>query len=184
MDINLLVKLTSRAWSLPILAAFDQGVAGRQAPLLAATGAGRTAFAASLERLIELGLVERNPGHGHPLRPEFRLTPAGEGAAASASRILRASQDTQGLVLLRRTWTLPILALTEQPRRFSALRSDLGTITDRALSTSLQRLEDRSWVQRDIDLSGRAPFPTYRAVNHGMNIHHAIGLDRQSAVLG
>ena len=82
MDINLLVKLSSRAWSLPILAQIARGVACRQAPLIAATGAGRTAFGASLTHLIDLKLLERNPGHGHPLRPEFRLTPAGQAAAA------------------------------------------------------------------------------------------------------
>ena len=69
MDMEFLVKLTARAWSLSILARLDAGVPGRQAPLLAATGAGRTAFAQSLAHLHALGLLERNPGHGHlPLK--------------------------------------------------------------------------------------------------------------------
>ena len=74
MDINLLVKITQRAWSMNILALMHEGTAGRQATLLAKTGAGRTAFAQSLHHLIELNLVQRNPGHGHPLRPEYILT--------------------------------------------------------------------------------------------------------------
>ena len=37
MDIETLVKLTSRSWSLNILALLHSGVPGRQAPLLAAT---------------------------------------------------------------------------------------------------------------------------------------------------
>ncbi|NRB01490.1 MAG: winged helix-turn-helix transcriptional regulator, partial [Rhodobacteraceae bacterium] len=115
MDIILLVKLSARAWSLPILAAFHRGVAGRQAPLLTATGAGRTAFAASLEHLIELGLVERNPGHGHPLRPEFRLTEKGRAAAEAAGEIYGVVSDDAGAAVLRRSWTLPILALTGAP---------------------------------------------------------------------
>ncbi len=141
MDINLLVKLTARAWSLPILASLHQGVPGRQAPLLAATGAGRTAFAASLAHLLQLGLLERNPGHGHPLRPEFRLTATGQEAAAMAARLLGTVACAEG-ALLRRSWTVPILALTGQPRRFSAIRSELSPITDRALSASLKQLED------------------------------------------
>lgn len=87
MDISLFVNITSRAWALPILSNLHTGVAGRQAPLLAATGASRTAFAQSMEHLISIGLLERNPGHGHPLRPEFRLTPSGIKAAAIAHKI-------------------------------------------------------------------------------------------------
>ncbi|MEM9573114.1 MAG: winged helix-turn-helix transcriptional regulator [Pseudomonadota bacterium] len=175
MDITTLVKLTSRAWSLNILALMHEGLPGRQAPLLAATSASRTAFGSSLEHLVKLGLLERNPGHGHPLRPEFRLTPSGVTAAKIASRIVRAVPDDDAFVLLRRNWSVPILALTERPRRFSALKSQLA-VTDRALSHSLQQLEEREWLQRDINVSDRQPHPVYRAVNAGLQINRAIGL--------
>ena len=59
MDIKLLVNLSSRAWSLNILALLHTGVPGRQAPLLAATSASRTSFASSLEHLVQLGLLEK-----------------------------------------------------------------------------------------------------------------------------
>ena len=84
MDIKSLVNLTSRAWCLNILALMATGTPGRQAPLLAATSASRTSFAASLEHLFQLNLLERNPGHGHPLRPEFRLTRTGAEYAMTA----------------------------------------------------------------------------------------------------
>ena len=176
MDIRTLVKLTSRAWSLSILAALHAGVPGRQAPLLKAAGSSRTAFASSLEHLVELELLERNPGHGHPLRPEFRLTQDGVKAAELASQIVKTVPDASEFTLLRRNWTLPILALTKTPRRFSGLRSDLVTVTDRALSKSLHQLEAQDWLQRDIDLSGRAPFPTYRAINRGIEVSQFIDL--------
>ena len=176
MDMGDLVKLTSRAWSLNILAALHAGTPGRQAPLLAATSASRTSFAASLDHLVDLGLVERNPGYGHPLRPEFRLTPAGAEVAETASRLVKAVPDDGDFALLRRSWTVPILALTHSPRRFSAIKTDLVTITDRALSASLRQLEAQDWLRRSIDTSTRAPFPTYRAVNRGLRINRAIGL--------
>lgn len=171
-----LVKLTARAWSLKILASLHSGVPGRQAPLLASTSASRSSFAASLEHLVRLGLLERNPGHGHPLRPEFRLTRTGAKAAETASRIVKAVPDDREFALLRRSWTVPILALTDTPQRFSAIKSDLTPITDRALSTSLHRLEAREWLLRDIDTSNRVPFPTYRAVNKGIKINRAVNL--------
>ncbi len=176
MDISALVKLTSRAWSLNILALMQDGVPGRQAPLLAACGAGRTSFSASLKHLIEIGLLERNPGHGHPLRPEFQLTQAGAEAARIASAIADIVPDKKGAALLRKSWTIPILALTAAPQRFSALRSGLLTITDRALSASLRQLEEQEWIKRTIDTSERVPFPIYSAVNAGMQINRIIDL--------
>lgn len=176
MDINLLVNLTARAWSLDILAQLQAGVPGRQAPLLAATGAGRGAFRASLEHLVDLHLLERNPGHGHPLRPEFRLTDAGADAAKMAARIVAVVPDGDTSSLVRRRWTVPVLALTERPQRFSAIRLQLTPITDRALSTSLGQLEARHWVQRDIDTTTRRPFPVYRATHQGRDIAQAVAI--------
>lgn len=176
MDIETLVKLTSRAWSLKILALLRSGVPGRQAPLLAATNASRTSFSSSLDHLVTLGLLERNPGHGHPLRPEFRLTRHGIAVAETAGRIVAAVPGDDGLALVRRTWTVPVLAVTATPRRFSSIRADLGTITDRALSNSLHRLEAEEWLRRDIETSERLPYPTYRAINQGIEINQAVGL--------
>lgn len=166
MDIETFVNTTSRAWAIPILANLHAGVAGRQAPLLAATGASRTAFAQSMEHLISLGLLERNPGYGHPLRPEFRLTKLGVSAAAIANKIqsVTAEEDQD---LLRRSWTLPILTAIHRPSHFNDIKRNLKTITDRALSQSLKTMEVRSWVQRNVDDSARPPRSIYCAVNTG-----------------
>ncbi|WP_121063739.1 winged helix-turn-helix transcriptional regulator [Chachezhania antarctica] len=170
MDIDQLVNITSRAWSLPILASLGAGTPGRQAPLLAATGANRTAFAQSMAHLVALGLVERTPGHGHPLRPEFRLTAAGAGVAVMAQRILSVGE---GAELLRRTWTVPVLAVCQRPRHFSQIKRDLGPITDRALSGALKQLHGHRWLQRETDTEQYPPRPLYRAANAGVEIAHA-----------
>ena len=172
MYIELLVNITSRAWAIPILSSLHTGVAGRQAPLLAATGASRTAFAQSMEHLIMMGLLERNPGHGHPLRPEFRLTSLGCSAAAVAHEFQtaagKADQD-----LLRRSWTLPVLTSLGTPHRFNDIKRNLPSISDRALSQSLKTMEVRSWVCRSIDDSARPPRSVYAAVNAGAVISRA-----------
>ncbi|MEP3045423.1 MAG: winged helix-turn-helix transcriptional regulator [Roseibium sp.] len=178
MEIASLVNLTSKAWSLKILALMHSGVPGRQAPLLSAAQANRASFAASLQHLIQLGLLEKNPGHGHPLRPEFRLTPTGKQAAEMASRIVQHASGEQALATIRRSWTVPILAVTQSPIRFSNIKSGLGPITDRALSKSLGVLEEQDWLKRDIDISQRSPFPTYQAVNAGKEINRAIAMMR------
>jgi len=176
MDLALLVNLTSKAWSLKILALLHSGVPGRQAPLIAAANASRTSFASSLDHLVQLGLLEKNPGHGHPLRPEFRLTHSGAMVAGMASRIVEIVPDDDAFAIVRRSWAVPILAVTESPKRFSIIKSGLGAITDRALSKSLWVLEEQEWLKREIDVSQRSPFPTYQAVNVGRKINRAIGL--------
>ncbi|APG47622.1 winged helix-turn-helix transcriptional regulator [Phaeobacter porticola] len=174
MYIGLFVNITSRAWALPILAHLHAGIPGRQASLLAATGAGRTAFVQSMDHLITIGLVERNPGHGHPLRPEFRLTQMGISAAKLASQINRVSkEEDQGL--LRRSWTLPVLASLHTPRHFIEIKRDLAPITDRALSQSLKTLEARNWVCRQIDELTRPPRSRYSAVSTGSIISEVTG---------
>lgn len=93
-----------------------------------------------------------------------------------AGRIMENVLDDDAFVVIRRSWAVPILAVTDVPARFSHIKSELGGITDRALSQSLCVLEDRAWLKREIDVSQRSPFPTYRAVNAGKTINQAIGL--------
>lgn len=166
MDITTLVNATSRAWAMPILSSLHSGIAGRQAPLLAATGASRTAFAQSLNHLIELGFLERNPGYGHPLRPEFRLTDLGRTVAAIADKIERVSTEGDW-PLLRRSWTLPVLTSLYKPSHFNDIKRRLPTITDRALSQSLKSLEANDWVCRSVDGGARPPRSIYSSVNTG-----------------
>ena len=169
MNINLFVNITSRAWALPILAKLHSGIPGRQATLLTATGASRSAFTQSMEHLIKIGLLERNPGYGHPLRPEFRLTPVGQTAAIIANKILDVSEEDEQ-DLLRRSWTLPVLATLQKPSQFSEIKRSLLTISDRALSQSLRRMEDRRWVHRCVENATRPPMPLYNAINTGAMI--------------
>lgn len=176
MDINDLVKVTSKAWTLTILSLMRSGVPGRQAPLLAASGASRSAFTQSLRHLVEIGMLERNPGHGHPLRPEYRLTRLGESMAAFAHRIheLVPQKDR---AFLRKTWTLPILATLQSPRRFNEIAGRLPSISDRALSQSLKSLEDHGWVRRSVSDESRPPRPIYSTANVGAGISRIFGIE-------
>lgn len=173
MDMKVFVNITSRAWAMPILSNLHSGIAGRQAPLLAATGASRTAFAQSMDHLIELGLLERNPGYGHPLRPEFRLTGLGRTVAAIADKIHGVSTE-EDWPLLRRSWTLPVLTSLHKPSHFADIKRRLPTITDRALSQSLKSMEARDWVCRSVDEGTRPPRSIYSAVNTGDLISQVI----------
>ena len=172
MDIGRFVKLCERAWALPILAALNDGISGRQAALITATGAGRTAFANSLDHLFDLGMIERNPGHGHPLRPEFRLTEDGKRAARMATVLTSASQSHQ--MLMRRSWTLPVLHCLRDDVHFGGIRAQLGGITDKALSDTLKRLEGAQLVRREVDAAARPPRPLYHLTPPGREISQTL----------
>ena len=172
MYINLLVNITSRAWTIPILAQLDAGIPGRQAPLLVATGAGRTAFAQSMDHLIKIGMIERNPGYGHPLRPEFRLTQMGKPVAKLARQINHISQK-EDQDLLRRSWTVPVLACLHSMHHFAEIKYELLPITDRALSQTLKTMETRNWVCREVDVLTRPPRSRYAAISTGKLISEA-----------
>ncbi len=175
MYINSFVNITSRAWAIPILASLHNGISGRQAPLLTATGASRTAFSQSMDHLIQSGLIARNPGFGHPLRPEFILTKQGAEAAEIADKI-QSVTPLEEHALIRRAWTLPVLATLRNSRRFGEIKQELSLITDRALSQSLALMEQKKWLAREVDLKARPPTPIYLAANTGMKISQAIGI--------
>jgi DNA-binding HxlR family transcriptional regulator len=75
----------------------------------------------TLTWMIRQGWIQRNPGYGHPLRPEYVLRPRG-------ARIARAV----GL------------------DRFSLIRAALPRVTPRALAEALRRLEEADLVNRDV----------------------------------
>lgn len=116
-------------------------------------------------------MIERNPGHGHPLRPEFRLTDQGRVVAARATKITELAADD---ALLRRTWTIPILATTTRPRYFGEIKQSLGNITDRSLSKSLKSLEGHQWLDREVMTNIHPPRPVYHAKNIGKRIANAV----------
>ena len=162
MNIALAVNLSSRAWCLPILTHMQDGVPGRQAQLIAACAAPRNSFGQSLSHLFEMKLLERTPGHGHPLRPEFRLTKTGGAVAAEAAQIWHVFPEEQRK-LLQKTWILPLVLVAQSPVTNKALKTALAPITDRALSLALKRLETAGLMQRSIAPDARPARPVYHA---------------------
>ncbi len=170
MDKTLFVKLCSRRWSLTALALIASGVQARVSPVAHAAGCGRTAMTASFERLLELGLMVRSPGHGHPLRPEFMLSAEGREIAKWALQLETLLDDDVDRRRVRRAWTLPILFELNEPRRFNELRKALKPITDRALTLALTDCVDAGWIERIVDAETSPPAVSYRAIGKGADI--------------
>lgn len=156
-----LFTLTGGRWHLPLLAAISrQGE--RSAVLLARLGLSRSMLKRSLAALVEGGWVTANPGHGHPLRPEWKLTDKGLSTLPGLQALMDAAAacglnpDSAG------RWHLPLLAaLAGKELPFSTLESQLSPISPRALSQALKRAIALGHVDRRIE-AGFPPTPLYR----------------------
>ncbi len=164
MDKIAFVKLCSRSWSVRALALMAEGVPARVSPVAHAAGTGRTAMTTSFRHLVEIGLLRRASGHGHPLRPEFELTQEGERTARWGRHLGQLLDDQEAWQLIKFSWTLPVLAALKHRDRFNDLATALNPITDRALAQTLARLEESGWVERSVDATARPPIVRYNAI--------------------
>jgi DNA-binding HxlR family transcriptional regulator len=110
----------------------------------------------------------RNPGHGHPLRPEYVLTPEGARLAAGAEPLL-AVQAQLGLMPGTLTcWGMPLICtIGSGQARFNELAKTLTTATPRAISQGLQTLSANNLVLRQV-LDGRPPASLYSLTPNGI----------------
>jgi DNA-binding HxlR family transcriptional regulator len=146
-----LVALFHNRWSVPILAELHRQRGSRFVTLARTLGMSRESLRRTLAALIDGGLVGRNPGYGHPLRPEYVLTRTGESLARACGplveRLRRSHLEDVGL----KKWSMPVVfALGEGPRRFSELREQLLGISPRALALALKDLEAAGLVDRRV----------------------------------
>lgn len=167
---ELLQSLARPRWLLPVLARFD-GVPGlRFAELLGRLGLPRDSLVRTLELAQGQGWIVRNPGHGHPLRPEYILTAEGRAVAEIASQ-LGARLEAAGLApgdLTR--WSLPALrALALGAERFNDLARALAPASPRALSQTLHMLLANGLVAREV-ADGFPPSSRYRLSEQGRAI--------------
>ena len=138
-----------------------EGVSGRISPLAAAAGCGRTSMSASVEHLVFLGLLEINPGHGHPLRPEYRFTERGSSIAEWTLELHSIAKSDVEKALLRNKWSLPLVSCIPDEVRYSEIRRQLVPVTDRALSAGLGRLTDSRWIRRSVGERISPPMVSY-----------------------
>ncbi len=158
--------LCSKAWALQILVALAQGHDPRISPIAHHLGAGRTALTASIQHLITLGYLRRASGHGHPLRPAFKLTVKGQTVADWATQ-LDSILTPKDWPIARKSWTLPVLRMANTASRFSEFRSQLKPVTDRALSETLKTLGENNWIERQVDADVMPPRVTYSPLGTG-----------------
>jgi DNA-binding HxlR family transcriptional regulator len=142
-----LIALFHHRWSAPVLAELLRQKGSRFAALAGTLGVGSDSLRRALDSLLALGLVARNPGYGHPLRPEYVLTDQGKRVAQRCAKLLATSEDE----LLLRKWSLPVLAALGRPARFSELRAAVPGVTPRARARARTELQAADLVERRVE---------------------------------
>jgi DNA-binding HxlR family transcriptional regulator len=151
--------LTHNRWALPILAKVRRDHGCKLVTLTRQLGASPASVKRALTRLAELDLVVRNPGYGHPMRPEYVLGGAGRGAAELPGELVAWSARIDPDVLNK--WQLPVLvALGPHVRRFGQVRGQLPGATPRAVTLALKSHAALGLVSRRVQ-DGYPPSPIY-----------------------
>jgi DNA-binding HxlR family transcriptional regulator len=156
-----LSDLFHRRWAVPAIAALYRTRGAKLVSLVSTLGATRAALKQTLAPLIRMGLVMRNPGYGHPMRPEYLLTArgmqVGPGCCALVERLEELGLESIGL----KKWSMPVLAALDKGQRFGALRAALPGLTDRALTLALKNLTAAELASRLV-MDGYPPTTFYQ----------------------
>ncbi|NML06915.1 winged helix-turn-helix transcriptional regulator [Sphingomonas sp. G-3-2-10] len=174
LDETTLRMLTANRWAMPVMALLSREHGSRFAVIAARFGLSSHSLTRCLQHLRDAGWVAPNPGHGHPLRPEYVLTEAGLAVGGACERIM-ASREKLGLAAadLPR-WGLPVVAgLGAEWTRFGTLQSRLAPVTPRALSQTLQGMIGQDLVKRRLE-DQFPPVPFYGLTGRGQDLAGAM----------
>lgn len=170
-----LVALFHNRWSVPILAELHRQRGSRFVTLTRTLGLSRESLRRTLVALIDGGLVGRNPGYGHPLRPEYVLTRAGERIAGACRPLVEHLRRGNLKEIGLKKWSMPVVfALAGRPLRFSELREQLEGVSPRALALALKELEEAGIVDRRVT-EDYPPATMYRLTKRGRPLARLVG---------
>lgn len=159
-----LVPLVHNRWSLAVVAELHRSGGAKFVTLAHRLGVGRESLKRTLATLAALDVVAKNPGYGHPLRPEYVLTPRGRRIAPACAELLAALAERGLEDVGLRKWSLPVLVALDGGRRFSELRAALPGATSRALALALKDLGAAGLVRREL-VDEFPPTALYRATS-------------------
>ncbi len=165
-----LATLFNRRWAVPVLAELHKGRGAKSITLANRLGVNRDSLRATLDELIEHGWIARNPGYGHPMRPEYLLTRRGEKLGPSCVRLMAALRNMGIQRIALRKWSMPItLALAGGVEHFGELKRILPGITSRALTLGLKELQRTGLIERRI-VDQYPPTTSYRLTRRGRRL--------------
>ena len=154
----------------------SSGIGTRSVVLVNSLGISRATLGATLTALINAGLVIRNPGYGHPLRPEYVLTPTGKRVAPCCASFENLVDDLGVGTLAHHKWTAPLLfTISEGHTRFNLIEATPLGISPRALTITLRSLSEADLISRRVD-PGYPPTTSYQLSDSGARVANCVAL--------
>lgn len=148
---NRLVDLFHHRWTVPLLGELQRTAGAKMVALVHRLGVNRGALRQTLDAAIRRGWVMRNPGYGHPLRPEFILTKSGARIAGDCLELVKLMRSRKLERVILRKWSAAVLhAVAAGRSRFSELKAALPGISDRALALTLKQLHAAKLLRRHV----------------------------------
>lgn len=151
MSLPELISLFKRRWTVPVLAQLLNDSGCKFVTLVNKLGVSRESLRRTLDALIVSEWVAKNPGHGHPLRPEYVLTRAGKRLAKWSVRAMVVLRAMRVEEITCRKWSMPVAWVLRSGRmRFSIILATVGGLTPRALAIALRQMEEFGLVARAV----------------------------------
>ena len=170
-----LIELVHHRWNVPVLAELSERIGAKFVSLVNALSVSRASLSKSLSYLTQMGLVMRNPGHGHPMRPEYVLTETVRQVGARCEALMGLLSRRRDTELALRKWTLPLIAaIGTRVMRFNELRAALTDASPRAVTLGLKALVERRWIKRSL-VDDYPPTAGYELTPAGRRILDCIG---------
>jgi DNA-binding HxlR family transcriptional regulator len=144
-----LETLTHHRWAIPIIALLHTQRGARFVTVTNTLHLSRDALTRSLTALLEADWAMRNPGYGHPLRPEYILTARGTRIGAACAELISWLETHELQEPMLKKWSLPVTLALLRHTRFSSLQRALSGITPRALTLTLEDLQMHGLVTRE-----------------------------------
>jgi DNA-binding HxlR family transcriptional regulator len=168
-----LIALGRNRWSVALLVDLAAHRGARFVELLHRLSLPRDSLVRTLEAAKVAGWIVPNPGHGHPLRPEYILTPEGARLANVATSLQSAITKIGLAPSMLTRWSLPLVrAIDRGDQRFNALTRTLAPATPRALSQSLRSLAESKLVLREL-IDDYPPTSFYKLTETGVILARA-----------
>ncbi len=114
--------------------------------------------------------MRRNPGYGHPMRPEYLLTASGRKVAAPSAALVARIERLGIAEIAWKKWSLPVIhAVVSAGGRFNRLQAELDGVTPRALAQALRDVQKAGLVERLL-IDDSPPRAEYELTDEGRRL--------------